>query len=111
MTVSKFVASALLAAGVCIVLYSSVPALAWNGILLFVAGAFIWFGDYSRRLRGEGLKAFLPPSVNELLMRTDIFDVFVMKLRSNAMASKILRLLGMCISFVFMNMPVSCEVV
>jgi hypothetical protein len=95
MTVSKFVASALLGLGLCIVLYSTIPLLAWNGILLFAAGIVIWFRGHQRRLKTEGLKAFLPESVNELLMRTDLFDFFVLKLRENSLASKLLRLFGM----------------
>ena len=95
MTASQFVSSALLVTGLCIVLYSTVPLLAWNGILLLMCSFIIWFSSYHRRLRTEGLKAFLPPTVNELLLRTDMFDVFVMKLRDNALASKIMRLMGM----------------
>ena len=94
---SNFVASALFTAGTCIVIYSSVPSFAWNGILMLLAGFSIWIGGNSMRLRKQGLKTFLPASLNELLMRTDIFDVFVAKLRNNSMASKVLRLLGMYI--------------
>ncbi len=77
------------------ILFATVPIGALYGFTLALLGSSLLLGDYKSQIRNRGLKSFLPIYVNDLLLSTDLFDTFLDRLRQNAFASKILRLLGM----------------
>jgi hypothetical protein len=97
MTLGSFIGVSLLTFGILLLLVAILPIQGWIGLSVFAFGGLLMLREYRSFLQQKGFYTLLPEPVNELLTRTDFLDFFVMRIRENAILSKLSRLMGMYI--------------
>ena len=97
------IATSLIFGGFLIFLYTVLPSAAWVGVIAISIGTLLTIDMYRIKILREGLRQYLPNSINDYLTRTDLVDELVVKLRENGFVSKFTRLLSMFTFFPHSN--------